>query len=102
MSPASESSESKIEPQPIESDLDDQYIEGTEFDVKPQKPVAKMTFEERRDFEKKRSDAIKERNRKRTEEFNRKIRERNDRIRAERNNSLKSAEAKLPEPDADV
>ena len=65
-------------------------------------PWSKMTFEERREFEKKRSDAIKERNRKRNEEFNRKIKERNDRIRAERNNSLKSAEVKLPEPDSDV
>ena len=94
--------ESKIEPQSIEGDVDEEYTEGTEFDVKPQKPVSQMTFEERREFEKKRSDAIKERNRKRNEEFNRKIKERNDRIRAERNNSLKSAEVKLPEPDSDV
>ena len=94
--------ESKIEPQSIEGDVDEEYTEGTEFDVKPQKPVSRMTFEERREFEKKRSDAIKERNRKRTEEFNRKVKERNDRIIAERNNSLKSAEVKLPEPDADV
>lgn len=94
--------ESKIEPQSIEGDVDEEYTEGTEFDVKPQKPVSQMTFDERREFEKKRSDAIKERNRKRTEEFNRKVKERNDRSIAERNNSLKSAEVKLPEPDADA
>jgi len=98
----SEINKSKDTSTEIEGDVDEQYNEGTEFDVKPQKPVSQMTFEERREFEKKRSDAIKERNRKRTEEFNRKVKERNDRIIAERNNSLKSAEVKLPEPDADV
>ena len=97
----SESSESKIEPQPIEGDLDEQYTEGTEFDVKPQKPVASMTFDERREFEKKRSEEIKKRNRKRNEEFNEKIRIANEKAR-NKNTNVKSVKADLPDENADI
>ena len=95
----STASESKSEPQLIEGDIDEEYTEGTEFDVVPEKPVAKMNFEERKAFEKKRTEDIKERNRKKNEEFNEKIRASNEKA---KNNSLKSAEVKLPEPDADA
>ena len=95
----STSSKSKSKPEPIEGDIDEEYTEGTEFDVVPEKPVAKMNFEERKAFEKKRTEDIKERNRKKNEEFNEKIRVSNEKA---KNNSLKSAEVKLPEPDADA
>ena len=97
----SESSESKIEPQPIEGDLDEQYTEGTEFDVVPEKPVAKMNFEERKAFEKKRTEDIKERNRKKNEEFNEKIRIANEKAR-NKNTNVKSVKADLPDENADI
>ena len=97
----STSSKSKSKPEPIEGDIDEEYTEGTEFDVVPEKPVAKMNFEERKAFEKKRTEDIKERNKKKNEEFNEKIRIANEKAR-NKNTNVKSVKADLPDENADI
>ena len=60
-----------------------------------------MTFEERREFERKRNEKIKERNRKRNEEFNEKVRIANEKAR-NKNTNVKSVKADLPDENADI
>jgi len=90
---------SDIKSQPIEGDIDEQYIEGTEFDVKPEKPFALMSIEERREFQNKKAQERKEKIRKKNEEFNKKIAEANKR---RQNNAVKSVKTNLPNENPDA
>jgi hypothetical protein len=90
---------SDIKSQPIEGDIDEQYIEGTEFNVKPEKPFALMSIEERREFQNKKAQERKEKIRKKNEEFNKKIAEANKR---RQNNAVKSVKTNLPNENPDA
>ena len=84
----------------IEGDVDEEYTEGTEFDVVSKKPVASMDFEERRAYEKEKSDERKRKREERNKSFNEKIRKNNEQFK--NNKSLTSVKANIPDVDEDA
>jgi len=86
----------------IETPIEDIDVlsEGQSFTKKETKPVSSMSFEERRAFEKERSDERKRKIEERNKSFNEKIKKNNEQVK--NNKSLTSVKANIPDVDADV
>ena len=85
-----------------ETPIDDIDVlsEGQSFTKKETKPVASMDFEERRAYEKEKSDERKRKRDERNKSFNEKIRKNNEQVK--NNKSLTSVKANISDVDADV
>tara|TARA_Y100000385_G_C13067378_1_gene627354 strand:- start:292 stop:2058 length:1767 start_codon:yes stop_codon:yes gene_type:complete len=85
---------------PTETPIEDIDVlsEGQTFEKT--KPVASMDFEERRAYEKEKSDERKRKREERNKSFNEKIRKNNEQVK--NNKSLTSVKANIPDVDADV